>query len=137
MTAWESCLGSVTISSLGSLNLFVIWFVRVPGVHLFVEVEIAPVCCAYLMTALCPKGRAETHWRVRGLRWAYDDVLGVVHRDDDPGGELDLLPGLLHVDEMDTVVLSGDVGLHRVLAVLGPDVALRSEDWSLRSWQGA
>ena len=42
-TAWESCLGSVTIRSLGSLNFLVFWLVRVPGVHLLVEVERAPV----------------------------------------------------------------------------------------------
>ena len=60
ITACESCLGSVTIKSLGSLNFLVFWFVNVPGVHLLVDVEIALVYYAYLITALYPSGLAET-----------------------------------------------------------------------------
>ena len=50
-------------------------------------------------------------------------VLGVLNRGDGTGSEQDLLPGLLQVDDVDTIgLLLEDVLLHRGLAVVRPDV---------------
>jgi len=59
-TACLSDFGSATINNLGSWNFLVFWLVRVPGVHLADEVDLALVCWAYLITALCPYGLAQT-----------------------------------------------------------------------------
>jgi len=59
-TAYRSDFGSATINNLGSWNFLVFWFVKVPGVHLADDVDLAFVCWAYLITALCPYGRAQT-----------------------------------------------------------------------------
>merc|ERR1719192_1831928 len=51
------------------------------------------------------------------------DVLRVLNRGDGTGGEKDLLPGLLQVDDVDPVVLLlEDVLLHGLLAVVGANV---------------
>ena len=51
------------------------------------------------------------------------DVLRVLNRGDGTGGEKDLLPGLLQVDDVDPVVLLlEDVLLHGLLAVVRANV---------------
>jgi hypothetical protein len=43
ITAWLSDLGSATIKTLGYWNFLVIWFVRVPGIHLAEALAVHPV----------------------------------------------------------------------------------------------
>jgi len=53
-----------------------------------------------------------------------DDVGGVLDAGDDTGGQLDLLPGLIKVDEVDSVVGTvTHVGLHVEVEVGGTNVA--------------
>ena len=52
-----------------------------------------------------------------------DVYLRVLNGSNSPGGQDQLLPGLLQVDDVDAVgLLLEDVLLHRGLAVVGPDV---------------
>lgn len=53
-----------------------------------------------------------------------DNILRVLNSDNDSGGELDLLPGLFNINQMNTIVFSSDVRLHGMDAVLGSNMAL-------------
>lgn len=63
-------MGSVTINNLGSLKILVFWLVKVPGVHLEEEVEMAPTNLENLKTALCPETLDETTITSYGLSTA-------------------------------------------------------------------
>jgi hypothetical protein len=56
---------------------------------------------------------------------SYNDVEGVLDGHDDSGGELNLLPGVFDVDDVNTLrVSSSGVSGHGVIAVLGSEVDL-------------
>lgn len=60
---------------------------------------------------------------------AGDDVLGVLDGGDDAGGEDELLPGHVEVDDVDAVLGAGvDVLVHGVGDVLGAEVAVAGEE---------
>lgn len=57
------------------------------------------------------------------------DVSGVLNSNDDTGGEHELLPSGVEVEDVDAVLGTGvDVALHLVRAVLGSEVDVRSEE---------
>jgi hypothetical protein len=60
-----------------------------------------------------------------GAGGLHHDVLRVLDGDDHPGRQLQLVPCLAHVDDVDAVVSPlVDVPLHLEIAVLGPQMAL-------------
>ena len=57
-----------------------------------------------------------------------NDFFGSVDSGDDSGSELDLLPGLFEVDDVDTLsIFMVDVSLHFVVEVQGTEVGIASE----------
>ena len=57
-----------------------------------------------------------------------NDFFGSVDSGDDSGSELDLLPGLFEVDDVDTLsIFMVDVSLHFVVEVQGTEVGVASE----------
>jgi len=59
-----------------------------------------------------------------------DNISGVLDGNDSSGGQLNLLPGLLEIDDVDTTLegFMGDIRGHVEVKVGGPDVALRGEE---------
>lgn len=56
---------------------------------------------------------------------SYDDFFGSVDGGDDSSGELDLLPGLFEVDDVDTFgVFMVNISAHFVVKVQGTEVSL-------------
>ena len=59
------------------------------------------------------------------MKGIYNDFFGSVDSSDDSGSELDLLPGLFEVDDVDTLsIFMVDVSLHFVVEIQGTEVGL-------------
>ena len=129
-STWWSVLGSLMRSSLGSRKATWIWLVNAPGVYLS-TMELQPTYLNQTFSILHSKEfirslhyfqspcKLENSPLSLGPVGNHKHIQGVLNSCDGSGSQLELLPSLPQVDDVDTILpLLEDVLLHRGLAVV-------------------